>query len=153
MMKITNLKNTPTREILFIEATNENPLPDGKHSLLGKKGLLNRVIKAHLPFLPTSGGVGDLGFVIITPQKEYFYAFDYSKDLPNWKNQIINGAAILGIQIGQIVGETFHILHGNRYPLADCEFEAFHFYSKDNTGKLKLNPNRTALNKTDVLLK
>lgn len=150
-MKIKNLKNTNTRAVLFIEATNERPLPDGNKGILGNNGILNQVINAHRPFAPKNGGVGDLGFIIITPNKEYFYAFDYSKDLQGWTYQIMRGAEILDIKIGQIREKQFQILNGSVYLLSDCEFEDYDFYTQDDFGNQVVNKNRRALNKADVL--
>lgn len=150
-MKIKNLKNTNTRGVLFIEATNERPLPDGNKGILGSNGILIQVINAHRPFAPKSGGVGDLAFIIITPKKEYFYAFDYSKDLQGWIYQIMRGAEILDIKIGQIREKQFQILNDSVYLLSDCEFEEYNFYTQDDFGSQVVNKNRRAVNKADVL--
>ncbi len=154
-MKIAGIKDTKTRRNLYLEVpySQERKLPDGNNGILDIKteGILNKVINAHKPFVPKNGGVGEQNFIIVTPTDNYFYAFDYSKDIEGWQQQIEKGAEIVGVKLAKIVNENlFVISDGTFYPLVECEFEHYNFYYTDENGEQKLHTKRERLNKKEL---
>ncbi len=149
-MKLIKDKDTSTRQNLFIEVLELEALPDGNKSILGKKkrGILGRVIDVNKPMIPKNGGIGERNFIIITPKEDYFYAFDYTKDLSGWKQQIEIGAKKLGVRLAKIVDEKYFVISdGTTYPLIDCEFERYNFYYTDEHGERKLQKERQRIDK------
>ncbi len=151
-MKIVGVRDTKTRQNLYVEVLSKEKqeLPDGRNGILDRntEGILGQVIDAYKPLIPVNGGVGEQNFIIITPANKYFYAFDYSKDLEGWKQQIEKGAEIVGVRLAKIVDEKYFVISdGTTYPLVDCEFERYNFYYKDEKGEHKIHKERERISK------
>lgn len=144
-------RDKKNRVVRFIEIPPNHGLPDGNSGLINNQlGILGKVVAQEKPLIPTTGGVGDVGFIIITPTNLYFYAFDYSKDLEGWKNQIEKGAEVLGIKLAKITDDSYLLVSdGQVFPLIDCEFEHYNFRVEVD-GEMVLHKERAKINKNDL---
>ena len=77
------------------------------------------------PFLPKSGGVSEDRCYVITPQGERLYAVVYHSDIEGWREQIKQGAEILGLLTGKISENNIELSDGRIYALSDCKIEFY----------------------------
>lgn len=101
------------REVRYVEDRGEEPF----------KELFERVVWHVNPPVMQDGGALIEGCVLTLPTKRRFQAMSYRGDIEGWRQQVVQGAAALGVPLGQLVDGVLILDDGTSYPLADCQIE------------------------------
>lgn len=101
------------REVRYVEDRGEEPF----------KELFERVIWHVDPPLMKDGGALIEGCVVTSPTGRRFQALSYRGDIEGWRQQVVQGAAAVGVSLGQLVDRVLVLDDGTSHPLADCQIE------------------------------
>ena len=102
-----------TRKYIYIEDDGRGNFGD----------LFNSITAKVIPRNATHGGMGEVGFRIITPDNTVFHGLSYKGDLEGWKQDIELGSKNLNLLIATIEDDKMVISDGRSYKLFDCQTE------------------------------
>jgi hypothetical protein len=108
--RVPGLVSRPQREFWYFEDRGERSTDE----------LFDRLVRFVDPPLMKHGGAILEGCELTTPAGSRFRCLSYKGDLENWRRQVIEGAAGLGIALGQLVSEALVLRDGRSFALADC---------------------------------
>lgn len=111
--QVPGLTPVDYREVRFVEDRGEEPF----------KELFERVIWHVDPPLMKDGGALIEGCVVTLPTGRRLQALSYRGDIEGWRHQVAQGAAALGLSLGQLVNGVLVLDDGTSHPLADCRVE------------------------------
>ncbi len=144
-IKIPGLVKNELREYIYILVQADEKLFSGQSK--SKTCLIDKIIDATEPIIPTSGGVIDENFVIVTPDNRCFFGVSYSKDIEGWRKQIELGSKKMNIVIAKITDDKkLTTSDFKSYKLNECEFEYYGFHDKNN----KVVNKRTKIEKSKI---
>lgn len=111
MRTIPGKNEVKGREIVYLESENCDAF----------RSIFPKITSFGISPLPKSGGAINEEFLIVLPDGVQMFALSYKGDLVGWKRKINECAAVLGLKIGEIVGEFLELQKENIFPLAVCE--------------------------------
>lgn len=111
--QVPGLLPTEYREVRYVEHSGEEPF----------KELFERLIWHVDPPLMKDGGALIEGCLVTSPTGRRFQALSYRGDIQGWRQQIVQGAAALGVSLGHLVDGVLIVDDGTSYPRVDCRVE------------------------------
>jgi len=101
------------REVRYAEDRGEEPF----------ELLFKRLVRHVNPPVMKDGGALIEGCVLSLPSGRRFQALSYRGDIEGWRRQVAQGAAALGVSLGQLMDGVLVLDDGTSCPLADCQVE------------------------------
>lgn len=85
--------------------------------------LFKKVVRVVNPPLAASGGVMNEGCKVTLPSEECYFAVSYKGDIEGWRQQIEQGARILGFSVAKVSQNKLFLDNGNEVLLSECKFQ------------------------------
>jgi hypothetical protein len=101
------------REVRYVEDRGEEPF----------KTFFGRLVRHVDPPVMKDGGALIEGCVLTLPTGRRVQALSYRGDIEGWRQQVAQGAAALGVVLGQLVDGVLVLDDGTSYSIADCQIE------------------------------
>lgn len=110
---VPGLVPVPYREVRYAEDSGEEPF----------EILFKRLVQHVNPPVMKDGGALTENCALTVPTGRRFQALSYRGDIEGWRHQVAQGAAALGVALGQLVEGELVVDDGSSYKLADCQVE------------------------------
>jgi hypothetical protein len=101
------------REVRYVEHGGEEPF----------ETFFRRLVRHVNPPVMKDGGAITEGCTLTVPTKRRFCALSYRGDIAGWRQQVAQGAAALGVTLGELVDGVLVLDDGTSYRLEDCHIE------------------------------
>lgn len=111
--QVPGLIQAEYREVRYAEDRAEEPFEEQ----------FERLVWHIDPPVMKDGGALIEGCVLSLPSGLRLQALSYRGDIDGWRRQIAQGAAALGVSLGELVDGVLVLDDGTSYPLADCQVE------------------------------
>jgi hypothetical protein len=111
--QVPGLAPVEHREVRYVEERGEEPFEQ----------FFRRLVRHVNPPVMKDGGALIEGCVLTLPTGRRFQALSYRGDIEGWRQQVAQGAAALGVSLGQLVDGALVLDDGTSCRLAECQVQ------------------------------